>query len=111
SSNDVELFPPPIRFYVDSLSTLLMYRKLEVLYQFLHVMTAKLKKMGALGIYILNKDSFDQRTIELMKQLMDVVIDIKEESSNKYISVKGVPGVSADWVRYHIENGSIVVES
>jgi len=43
------LFPPPIRFYIDSLTTLLMYRRLEVIYQFLHVIAAKLKKWKPLG--------------------------------------------------------------
>ena len=59
SDGESGLFPPPVRFCVNSVSTLLMYRKLEVLYQFLHVLTSKLKKIDGVGFYLLNKESFD----------------------------------------------------
>ncbi|OPX68032.1 MAG: hypothetical protein A4E38_01941 [Methanoregulaceae archaeon PtaB.Bin108] len=101
------LFPPPIRFYIDSLTTLLMYRKLEVLYQFLHVITAKLKKMEAVGIYILNNESFDERTLALMKQLMNVVIEVKAEQHGEFLRVRGVIGVSQEWMPFRIHQGQL----
>lgn len=102
------LFPPPIRFCVNSISTLLMYRKLEVLYQFLHVMTAKLKKVEGFGIYLLNSEAFDEKTISLVKQLMTIVIEIKVEKSDHYFRVMGVRGVNADWHKFTINNGQVV---
>jgi len=110
SDDELEMFPPPIRFYVNSLSTLLMYRRVEVLYQFLHVITTKLKKMEALGVYVLNKESFDERTISLMKQLMNVVIDVKRDSNQEFLSVNGLSGVPSDWIAYRFENGNLVME-
>ena len=103
------LFPPPIRFCINSVSTLLMYRKLEVLYQFLHVMTAKLKKVEGFGIYVLNNEAFDERTISLIKQLMTIVIEIKVERTDNYFRVMGVPGVNADWHKFTISNGQVVL--
>ena len=105
--SDQALFPPPIRFYIDSLTTLLMYRKLEVLYQFLHVMTSKLKKMEAIGIYILNNESFDERTLSLMKQLMNVVIEVKSEQHGDFLRIRGVPGASQEWVQFKIHKGTL----
>ncbi|MCU0631630.1 MAG: hypothetical protein MUC66_01480 [Methanolinea sp.] len=106
-SADQALFPPPIRFYIDSLTTLLMYRKLEVLYQFLHVLTSKLKKMEAIGIYILNNESFDERTLSLMKQLMNVVIEVKTEQHGDFLRIRGVTGVSQEWVPFRIHQGTL----
>ena len=105
--SDQALFPPPIRFYIDSLTTLLMYRKLEVLYQFLHVMTSKLKKMEAIGIYILNNESFDERTLSLMKQLMNVVIEVKSEQHGDFLRIRGVPGAPQEWVQFKIHKGTL----
>jgi hypothetical protein len=96
------LFPPPIRFYIDSLTTLLMYRKLEVIYQFLHVIAAKLKKMEAIGIYALNNESFDEKTISLIKHLMNVVIEVKNEQHVDFLRVQGIPGIPQDWVQFRV---------
>jgi len=101
------LFPPPVRFYIDSLTTLLMYRKLEVLYQFLHVITAKLKKMEAVGIYILNNESFDEKTLSLMKQLMNVVIEVKTEQHGEFLRIRGVIGISQEWMPFRIQQGNL----
>jgi len=109
--SDQALFPPPIRFYIDSLTTLLMYRKLEVLYQFLHVITSKLKKMEAIGIYILNNESFDERTLSLMKQLMNVVIEVKSEQDGEFLRIRGVPGVPQEWVRFRTHKGTLELVS
>lgn len=96
------LFPPPIRFYIDSLTTLLMYRRLEVIYQFLHVIAAKLKKMEAIGIYALNNESFDEKTISLIKHLMNVMIEVKNEQHVDLLRVQGIPGIPQDWVQFRV---------
>ncbi len=103
------LFPPPVRFYLDSVTTMLMYRKLEVLYQFLHVLTSKLKKMDGLGIYILNSESFDERTISLMKQLMNVVIEVKSEPHGDFFRIRGIKGASQEWMQFHVSEGTLEV--
>jgi len=109
SGEESGLFPPPIRFCVNSVSTLLMYRKLEVLYQFLHVMTAKLKKIEGFGIYVLNSEAFDEKTVSLIKQLMTIVIEVKVERSDNYFRVMGIRGVNADWHKFTINKGQVVL--
>jgi hypothetical protein len=109
SGKETGLFPPPIRFCVNSVSTLLMYRKLEVLYQFLHVMTAKLKKIEGFGIYTLNSEAFDEKTVSLIKQLMTIVIEIKVERSDNYFRVMGIHGINADWHKFTLNRGEVVM--
>jgi len=111
SGKDNGLFPPPIRFCINSVSTLLMYRKLEVLYQFLHVMTAKLKKIEGLGIYILNSESFDEKTVSLIKQLMTIVIEIKVDGADNYFRIVGMRGVDAGWQKFTVNKGQVVQAS
>ena len=103
------LFPPPVRFCVNSVSTLLMYRKLEILYQFLHVLTSKLKKIDGVGFYLLNKESFDDKTVSLIKQLMTGVIEVKVEQNVHSMRVQGIKGLSSDWLKFSVQKGQVVI--
>jgi hypothetical protein len=109
SEGETGLFPPPIRFCVNSISTLLMYRRLEVLYQFLHVLTAKLKKIEGVGIYLLNSESFDDKTLSLIKQLMNCVIEIKVEQNVSYLRIQGIQGVSGEWLKFSVSKGQVTI--
>jgi hypothetical protein len=109
SEGEAGLFPPPIRFCVNSISTLLMYRRLEILYQFLHVLTAKLKKIEGVGIYLLNNESFDDKTLSLIKQLMNCVIEIKIEQNTSYLRIQGLQGVSGDWMKFSVSKGQVTI--
>ena len=110
SDGEAGLFPPPIRFCVNSVSTLLMYRRLEVLFQFLHVLTAKLKKTEGVGIYILNRESFDEKTLSLIKQLMNCVIEVKIEQNISYLKIQGLPGVNGDWMKFSVAKGLVTIQ-
>lgn len=109
SDGETGLFPPPIRFCVNSLSTLLMYRKLEVLYQFLHILTAKQKKIEGIAIYLLNSESFDDKTISLIKQLMTGVIEVKLEGNDNYFRILGIRGIKADWQKFTVIKGQVTI--
>jgi len=109
SEGEPGLFPPPVRFCVNSISTLLMYRRLEVLYQFLHVLTAKLKKIEGVGIYLLNSESFDEKTLSLIKQLMSCVIEVKMENNTTYFRIMGIRGVTGEWLKFTITKGQVTI--
>jgi hypothetical protein len=109
SDGESGLFPPPVRFCVNSISTLLMYRKLEILYQFLHVLTSKVKKIDGVGFYLLNKESFDEKTISLIKQLMNGVIEVKVEQNTQYMRIQGMKGVSSEWQKFSVQKGQVAV--
>ncbi len=109
SDGESGLFPPPVRFCVNSVSTLLMYRKLEILYQFLHVLTSKLKKIDGVGFYLLNKESFDEKTVSLIKQLMTGVIEVKVEQNIHYMRIQGIKGLSSDWMKFSVQKGQVVI--
>jgi len=110
SDGEQGLFPPPIRFCVNSISTLLMYRRLEVLYQFLHVLTAKLKKTEGIGVYLLNSESFDEKTRSLVKQLMNCVIEVKVEQNINYLRIQGLHAVNGDWMKFTVVKGQVTIQ-
>lgn len=66
--------------------------------------------MEALGVYVLNKESFDERTLSLMKQLMNVVIDVKKDSNQEFLSINGLSGITPDWIAYQFEDGNLVMK-
>jgi hypothetical protein len=109
ADGETGLFPPPIRFCVNSISTLLMYRKLEVLYQFLHILTAKEKKIEGFAIYLLNNESFDDKTLSLIKQLMNGVIEVKMDGTDNYFRVLGIKGTKSDWQKYTVNKGQVMI--
>ena len=109
ADGETGLFPPPIRFCVNSISTLLMYRRLEVLYQFLHVLTAKLKKIEGVGVYLLNSESFDEKTLSLIKQLMTCVIEVRIEQNVNMMRIRGLPGVNGEWMKFTISRGQVTI--
>ncbi|MCX6688728.1 MAG: hypothetical protein NTZ39_03400 [Methanoregula sp.] len=109
SEGEAGLFPPPIRFCVNSISTLLMYRKLEVLYQFLHILTAKQRKIEGVAIYLLNNESFDERTLSLIKQLMTGLIEVKVDGNDNFFRVSGIKGVKAEWLKFTVNKGQVTI--
>jgi hypothetical protein len=109
SEGEAGLFPPPIRFCLNSISTLLMYRRLEVLYQFLHVFTAKLKKIEGIGVYLLNSESFDEKTLSMIKQLMTCVIDVKVDQNISSMRIQGIRGVTGEWLKFTITKGQLAI--
>jgi hypothetical protein len=108
TSEPNELFPTPIRYCILSLTSMLMFRKVDVIYQFLHVVTSKLKKMGSIGVFLINSESFDQKTVAIVKQLMNVVVEIRNDDTGPSLRVQGTMGVSMNWRPFQIEGGNLV---
>lgn len=106
-----QLFPTPIRYCILSLTSMLMFRKIDVIYQFLHVVTSKLRKMGSIGVFLLNSESFDPKTLAIVKQLMNVVIEIKNEDDVMKVRLQGAMGLSMNWRPFVVENGTMVFSS
>ncbi len=106
--------PPPIRLCVHSVSTLLMYAQLEVTYRFLHVITNRVKKLEGIAVYTLNSESFDTRTISMIKQLMNMVIEVRvndgEGAVEREFRISGIRGRTTPWIRYFYDDGALTFE-
>lgn len=106
--------PPPIRLCLNSVSTLLMYARLEITYKFLHVITNRVKKLEGIGIYTLNSESFDERTVSMIKQLMNMVIEVRAEDRGRSLErdfrILGIHGRTTPWFRYFYDDGTLTIE-
>jgi hypothetical protein len=72
------------------------------------VLTAKLKKIEGVGVYLLNNESFDDKTLSLIKQLMNCVIEVKVEQNISYMRVVGIPGVTGEWMKFQVTKGQVI---
>lgn len=62
------------RVLFDSVSTLLMYSGAERASRFLEVVTARIERQGAIGLFVLNSAAHDEGTYERLSDLFDGVV-------------------------------------
>ena len=86
-----------------------MFRKIDIIYQFLHVVTSKLRKMGSIGVFLLNNESFDQKSVAIVKQLMNIVVEIQNNDDGKKIRLQGSMGLSMNWTHFEFEDGKLII--
>lgn len=68
------------RLMLYSLSTLLMYSDLQTVFRFLHVFTGRIQSVDGLGLFSIDTESHDDRTLNTLKQLFDGVVTTAEDS-------------------------------
>ncbi|MGM0590244.1 MAG: RAD55 family ATPase [Halobacteriota archaeon] len=66
------------RIMLHSLSTLLMYSDLQTVFRFLHVFTGRIQSVNGLGLFAIDADAHDDRTMNTLKQLFDGIIQTSE---------------------------------
>lgn len=66
------------RIMLHSLSTLLMYADLQTVFRFLHVFTGRIQSVGGLGLFAIDADAHDDRTMNTIKQLFDGIVTTSE---------------------------------
>ncbi|OPY29333.1 MAG: hypothetical protein A4E28_00931 [Methanocella sp. PtaU1.Bin125] len=90
------------RLCVDSVSTMLMYSNLQVVFRFLHVMAGRVALQGDLGIYVVDEGMHDSQTIATLKQLFNAVLQVKVEDDRTYIRAVGLTPRPTSWLEYEI---------
>ncbi|MDD3573823.1 RAD55 family ATPase [Methanospirillum sp.] len=104
-----QLFPTPIRYCIISLTSMLMFRKIDIIYQFLHVVTSKLRKLGSIGVFLLNNESFDQKSLAIVKQLMNIVVELRSSEEGNQIRLQGTMGLSVNWTTFSFEDEKLII--
>jgi KaiC/GvpD/RAD55 family RecA-like ATPase len=99
-----------IRVIVESVSNLLMYSNVQTVYRFLHVFTGKVRAVEGLGIYTIEEGMHDPTVITTLKQLVQGVIEIKEEEDRRFLRASGITPMPTKWAEYTFENNEIVVK-
>jgi KaiC/GvpD/RAD55 family RecA-like ATPase len=98
-----------IQLHIDSISTLLMYTNIEMVFRFLHVLTARIKANGGLGIYTLDSQMHDKRDISILKHLFDYMIEIKSENDKKFLRMVGLSSKPTQYFEYETEGTKVKI--
>ncbi|MDI6860239.1 MAG: hypothetical protein QMC85_07065, partial [Methanocellales archaeon] len=64
----------------------------------------------AIGIYVIESGMHDEQTIATLKQLVDGMIEIKEEGAKFFIRTVGLGSKLTEWLEYEIEGANIVIK-
>lgn len=67
------------RALFDSISTILMYSNLQTVFRFLHVFTTRIENADALGLFVIQSDGHDDKTMNTLSQLFDGIVRVDED--------------------------------
>ncbi|WP_259133772.1 RAD55 family ATPase [Methanosalsum natronophilum] len=96
------------RLCINSLSTILMYSNIQTVFRFLHVFTGRVKSSNSFGLYVVEDEMHDARTIATLKQLFDGMIEIKtDDEGQNYIRVVGITSKPTPWYEFEFVGSKI----
>lgn len=83
-----------------TVSTLLQYTGQERVFHFLHTLTRRLSQAGYLGVFTLNPNTHDQRTVSSIQALFDSRVEIRETDGTRELRVRGLTNASGEWAAW-----------
>ncbi len=98
-----------IQLHINSLSTLLMYSNVQIIFRLLHVLTGRIKMANALGIYVVDSGIHSEQIIASIKQLCNGMIEVKSENDRNFIRTIGIFSEPTPWLEYQIEGERLII--
>lgn len=90
-----------IRHGLVSVSTLLQYLELDVVFKFLHIYTGRIDDTEGLGIFTVETDAHDQQTISTLSSEFDGMVELREmDDGKREVRIRGLGGASRSWEPY-----------
>lgn len=90
----------PVRLCIDSLSTLLMYSSLQVIFRFIHMMNGRLHASGGLSIGVVDEGMHDEKTMASLRQLYRAALEIRETDSACRVRAVGLSPRPTPWFTF-----------
>lgn len=94
-----------IRTGVISVSTLLMYVDVRTAFRFLHSLAGRIAAIGGVGIFYIDPTSHDTESTNMLTQLADGRIEVREAEDNQQegeLRVRGLPDQSRRWTPFSL---------
>ena len=95
-----ELKDKPVRLCIDSLSTLLMYSSLPVIFRFVHLLNGRIQTAGGLSVGVADEGMHDQKTMASLRQLYRAALEIKEGENACYVRAAGLTPRPTPWFKF-----------
>jgi KaiC/GvpD/RAD55 family RecA-like ATPase len=90
-----------VRTGLISLSSLLMYVELRTLFRFAQTLAARIESAGGLGVFVIDPESHDTRTVSTLSQVVDGRISVRDpedvEDADGELRVDGLPEQPSKW--------------
>lgn len=86
------------RFGLSSLSTMLTYTDRETVFKFCHVLSSRLDSAGFLGGFTIDSSAHEERTLQVIKQAFDGMIELRERGGRREARVLGLGPAPSEWV-------------
>jgi KaiC/GvpD/RAD55 family RecA-like ATPase len=86
------------RFALASLSTMLTYADEQTVFKFCHVLSERLDGAEFLGFFTIDSGAHDERTLQIITQAFDGLIEIREAEGTREARVKGLRPDPSEWV-------------
>jgi KaiC/GvpD/RAD55 family RecA-like ATPase len=90
----------PVRLCIDSLSTLLMYSSLQVIFRFVHMLNGRVLAAGGLSVGTADEGMHDQRTMAALRQLYRAALELKEGDSACFVRAVGLTPRPTPWFKF-----------
>ncbi|HTX43745.1 MAG TPA: ATPase [Methanocella sp.] len=90
----------PVRLCIDSLSTLLMYSSLQVIFRFVHLMNGRLQESGGLSIGVVDEGMHDEKTMASLRQLYRGTLEIRETDIASQVRAVGLSPRPTPWFTF-----------
>lgn len=89
--------PTPVRFYLDSISTLLAYSTPDQLYRFLHALTSRTRSVGALALCLAHTSGVDESEIARFRSLFDATVETRAGEDGPEVRTRGLDDDATGW--------------
>jgi KaiC/GvpD/RAD55 family RecA-like ATPase len=89
-----------IRTGILSVSTLLMYTDVRTVFRFLHTLSGRIASIDGLGVFFIDPTSHDTESTNMLTQVSDGRIEVREsddEDHESELRVRGLPDQPRDW--------------
>ena len=94
------------------LSTLLTNLNSRDVFNFLEDLTGKCKRDNSVAFYSLTKGMHNENDVQVLRHLMDGVIEFKEENLRTFLSVQGICDVQTrNWIQYRFTEKDLIIGS
>ncbi|WGI17022.1 RAD55 family ATPase [Methanonatronarchaeum sp. AMET-Sl] len=98
-----------IRICIDSISIMMMYADTRNIFRFLHTFSGRIKSIDGTLTILLEEGSHDEKTLNIIKQIMDIQIKSRENDEQKEIRISG-SGIETGWKNYEITPKNLIIK-
>ncbi len=90
----------PVRLCIDSLSTLLMYSSLTVIFRFVHLLNGKVQAAGGLSVGVADEGMHDEKTMASLRQLYRATLELEAGDNASLVRAVGLTPRPTPWFRF-----------